>query len=96
MEGRDIGSVIAPNADLKIFITAAVEVRAERRYKQLLSEGKKCILGDVLDQLIARDNRDSSRKIAPNIPASDAVVLDTTGLTPQKVIEKIKAVMLEK
>lgn len=96
MEGRDIGSVIVPNADLKIFITAAAEVRAERRYKQLLSEGKKCILGDVLDQLIARDNRDSSRKIAPNIPASDAVVLDTTDLTPQKVIEKIKAIMLEK
>lgn len=96
MEGRDIGTVIAPNAQLKIFITAAVEVRAERRYKQLLSEGKKCILGDVLDQLIARDDRDSSRKIAPNIPASDAVIVDTTHLAPQEVVEKIKAIMLEK
>ncbi|MBN8511712.1 MAG: (d)CMP kinase [Rickettsiales bacterium] len=96
MEGRDIGTVIAPNAQLKIFITAAVEVRAERRYKQLLSEGKKCILGDVLDQLIARDNRDSSRKIAPNIPASDAVIVDTTHLTPQEVIKKINTIMLEK
>ncbi len=96
MEGRDIASVIVPDALLKIFITAAVAVRAERRYKQLLSEGKKCILSDVLDQLIARDNRDSSRKIAPNIPASDAVVIDTTDLTPQEVIKKIKAIMLEK
>ncbi len=93
MEGRDIGTVVAPNADLKIFITASAEVRAIRRYKQLLWSGKDCILSDVLDLLRSRDERDISRKVAPLVPASEACVIDTTNLTPHQVVQKIKDIV---
>lgn len=90
MEGRDIGTIIAPNADLKIFITADIDVRVERRYKQLLLEGKNSRLSDVLSALKERDERDSSRKEAPLLVAKGALVLDTTELTPQEVLQNIK------
>lgn len=90
MEGRDIGTVVAKDADLKIFITADVEERARRRYEQLHSQGKECILSDVLKSLKERDLRDSSRKTAPLSIASDALVLDTTSSSPEEVISKIK------
>jgi cytidylate kinase len=90
MEGRDIGTVVAPNADLKIFITADVEVRAKRRFKQLRMEGKDCILSEVLDLLKDRDNRDITRSAAPLKQAEDALVIDTTNLTPIQVIQKIE------
>lgn len=93
MEGRDIGTVIAPNADLKIFLTADVKVRASRRYKQLISEGKECILQDVLDQMIRRDERDSLRVTAPLIPAEDSYVIDASNLTPDQVVQKIKNIV---
>ena len=93
MEGRDIGTIIAPNADLKIFITASVEVRAMRRYKQLRDAGKDCILSDVLDLLKSRDERDMSRSVAPLIPASDAYIIDTTNLTADQVIQRIKDIV---
>ena len=93
MEGRDIGTVIAPNADLKIFITAYAEVRATRRYKQLLWSGKDCILSDVLDLLKSRDERDISRKVAPLVPATDACIIDTTNLTPDQVVQKVKDIV---
>ena len=90
MEGRDIGTVIAPNADLKIFITANVQVRAARRFKQLRLEGKECILSDVLDLLKSRDRRDRLRSAAPLKAAADALVIDTSDLSPADVIQKIK------
>lgn len=90
MEGRDIGTVVAPDADVKIFISADVEVRAMRRYKQLQLEGKDCILGDVLDLLKKRDVRDSNRSAAPLKAADDALVIDTSKLEPSEVILKIK------
>jgi len=90
MEGRDIGTVIVPDADLKIFITANVEVRAERRYKQLLLEGKDCTLTDVLDLLKNRDERDMSRKSAPLKAADDALIIDASDLTPLEIIQSIK------
>ena len=90
MEGRDIGTVVAPDADVKIFISADVEVRAMRRYKQLQLEGKDCILGDVLDLLKERDARDSNRSAAPLKAADDALVIDTSKLEPSEVILKIK------
>lgn len=90
MEGRDIGTVIAPNADLKIFITANVQVRAARRFKQLRLEGKECILSDVLDLLKNRDRRDRLRSAAPLKAAADALVIDTSDLSPADVIRKIK------
>ncbi len=90
MEGRDIGTVVAPDADVKIFISADVEVRAMRRYKQLQLEGKDCILGDVLDLLKERDARDSNRSAAPLKAADDALVIDTSNLEPSEVVLKIK------
>jgi len=90
MEGRDIGTVIAPNADLKIFINANVEIRAERRYKQLLLEGKDCTLGDVLDLLKSRDERDRLRSAAPLKAADDAFIIDASYLTPAEIIQDIK------
>ena len=93
MEGRDIGTVIAPDADLKIYLTADVKVRALRRYKQLLSEGKECILQDVLDQMIKRDERDSNRAAAPLMPAKDAYIIDTGDLSPDEIVLKIKNII---
>lgn len=90
MEGRDIGTVVAPDADLKIFISANVEVRAERRYKQLRSEGKDCTLSDVLDLLKSRDERDRSRSVAPLKAAADAFIIDASDLTPAQIIQSIK------
>lgn len=90
MEGRDIGTVVAPDADVKIFISADVQVRAMRRYKQLQSEGKVCILDDVLDLLKKRDSRDNNRNVAPLKAADDALVIDTSELNPSEVILKIK------
>lgn len=90
MEGRDIGTVVAPNADLKLFVTANVEVRAQRRYKQLCAEGKECILDEILNLLKVRDERDRSRLTAPLVPARDAYIIDTSDLTPEEVIQKIR------
>jgi cytidylate kinase len=90
MEGRDIGTVVAPTADVKIFISANVEVRAMRRYKQLQLEGKDCIISDVLELLKARDERDSNRTVAPLVAAEGALVIDTSELTPELVVQKIK------
>jgi cytidylate kinase len=90
MEGRDIATVIAPNADLKIFITADVNTRAERRYKQLHAKGKKYILSEILNQLKARDIRDQERDVAPLVPAKDSLVIDTSNLAPEQVVEKIQ------
>ncbi len=90
MEGRDIGTVIAKDADLKIFITADVNKRAERRYKQLHEEGKKCTLEDVLQLLKERDLRDSTRIADPLAIASDAFVIDTSYMNQDQVIANIK------
>ncbi len=89
MEGRDIGTVVAPNADLKIFITANPQIRAERRYKQLQAKGKTCILDEILRQIILRDKRDKERKAAPLLPASDALIIDTSKLSAMEVVEEV-------
>jgi len=80
LDGRDIGTVICPEAEAKLFVTAEVGVRAQRRHKELQAQGAVAIYEQVLQELIARDARDSQRAIAPLIPANDAFVLDTTGL----------------
>lgn len=90
MEGRDIGTVIAKDADLKIFITADVNKRAERRYKQLHEEGKKCKLEEVLELLKERDLRDSMRITDPLLVSSDAFVIDTSNINQKQVIAEIK------
>ncbi|UZW38120.1 (d)CMP kinase [Rickettsia conorii] len=89
MEGRDIGTVVAPDADLKIFITANPQIRAERRYKQLQAKGKTCILDEILRQIILRDKRDKERKAAPLLPASNALIIDTSKLSAMEVVEEV-------
>ncbi|XVN43617.1 MAG: (d)CMP kinase [Candidatus Rickettsia vulgarisii] len=89
MEGRDIGTVIAPSADLKIFITADVNIRAERRYQELLSQGKSCNLEEVLSQLKIRDQRDTERNAAPLTVSKGALEIDTSYLSPEEIIDII-------
>ncbi|WP_341788971.1 MULTISPECIES: (d)CMP kinase [unclassified Rickettsia] len=95
MEGRDIGTIVAPNADFKIFITANPKVRAERRYKQLQAKGKACILDEILQQIILRDKRDKEREVAPLLPALDALIIDTSKLSPLSVVEQITQFILK-
>ncbi|HJD61013.1 MAG TPA: (d)CMP kinase [Rickettsia endosymbiont of Degeeriella rufa] len=95
MEGRDIGTIVAPNADFKIFITANPGVRAERRYKQLQAKGKACILDEILQQIILRDKRDKEREVAPLLPALDALIIDTSKLSPLSVVEQITQFILK-
>lgn len=80
LDGRDIGTVICPQAEAKLFVTADVEVRAHRRHKELQGQGAVAIYDQVLQELIARDARDSQRAVAPLVPAEDAFVLDTSSL----------------
>ena len=80
LDGRDIGTVICPDADIKFFVTATVEARAERRHKELKNLGKDSIYARVLQDLKERDTRDATRNVAPLKLADDAIVLDTTGL----------------
>lgn len=87
IDGRDIGTIIFPEADLKMFITADVEVRAERRFKQLQKEGKQVIFDEVLRNLRERDERDTHRKVAPTVAADDAIVIDTNHLDADAVLE---------
>jgi cytidylate kinase len=80
LDGRDIGTVIAPNADVKLFVTASPEVRAQRRVRELLERGMPAHYDDVLADIRARDERDSGRPVAPLMPAPDAIILDTSNL----------------
>jgi cytidylate kinase len=86
LDGRDIGTVILPDADVKLFITASAEVRAERRYKELLGSGAKTSLEQVLADVIARDARDRSRSAAPLVAAKNAVLIDTSDLSLSSAI----------
>lgn len=89
MDGRDIGTVVLPNADLKIFLTANVEERAKRRYKEHLKKGKESPIAQVIEDIVKRDQKDSTRKESPLRKADDAIVLDTTFLTIEEVVNKI-------
>ena len=80
LDGRDIGTVVAPEADVKLFVTASAEVRAERRLSELEGRGMNAHFDDVLADIKARDERDSSRAVAPLAPAADAAILDTRNL----------------
>lgn len=89
MDGRDIGYHVLPNADLKVFLNASVEVRAERRYKELIRSGNETDLETIKKEIIRRDNLDSTRKLNPLKKAEDAIEIDTTNLTMEEVIDKI-------
>ena len=88
-EGRDMGTVIFPEASLKIFLTASPEVRAERRFEQLKTKGDNVILAAVRQEMEQRDFRDQQRSISPLRPAADAILVDSTRLSPGQVVEKI-------
>ncbi|MGK7296507.1 MAG: (d)CMP kinase, partial [Candidatus Wenzhouxiangella sp. M2_3B_020] len=88
-DGRDMGTIVFPDADLKIFLEASVEERAKRRYKQLKQKGESVILPRLLQDMQARDRRDRERAIAPTVPAPDAVVVDSTHLSLEEVIARV-------
>ena len=96
MEGRDIGSVVLKDAELKIFLTASNEVRVKRRVKQLLEKGEKIDEKEVLKNIVDRDRRDSERKNTPLIKVEDAIEIDTSNLTLEQVIDKIITLAKEK
>ncbi len=93
MVGRDIGTVVLPQADLKIYLDAALEERAGRRYREILARGESAVLSEVLDAVRRRDEIDSSRSLAPLQPAEDAVVIDTTLLSVEQVLERALALV---
>ncbi len=93
LDGRDIGTIVCPQADIKLFVTASVEERAKRRYNELHTAHPELTYNRVLADLKARDARDTSRKIAPTRAAEDAYVLDTTSLTPAEMLEESIAVI---
>lgn len=96
MDGRDIATVVLPDAQVKIFLTASPECRAERRYKELLEKGENVKYDDVLADVNARDYQDSHREIAPLKPAEDSVIADTSGKSLPQSIEMIISVIKEK
>lgn len=95
MDGRDIGTVVLPDAKVKIFLTASPEERATRRYKELIEKGTDVKYEDVLSELIERDYNDSHREIAPLKPAEDGVILDTTGLSLEESVNEIIRIIKE-
>ena len=96
MDGRDIGTVILPNADLKLFMTASPETRAKRRYLELLEKGQQVTLEQVMEEMVARDAQDAGREIAPAIPADDAIMYDNSGLTFEESLNALLAFIKEK
>ena len=92
-DGRDMGTIIFPDAAYKVFLTASAEERARRRYKQLKDKGVSANLDSLLHEIAARDERDAGRAVAPLKPADDAVILDSTGMPITEVIERVLAVL---
>ena len=95
-DGRDMGTVVFPDAVLKIYLTASVEERARRRYKQLMEQGISDNLIALLEDLKARDERDYTRAASPLVPASDAIVLDTTGKSVEAVVDMVLSRMRQR
>lgn len=93
MDGRDIGTVVLPNADVKIYLTASSKVRAKRRYEELTSKGEVCDLEQIEQDIIDRDYRDMNRETSPLKQADDAVLLDSSDLDIDGVVEKMKEII---
>lgn len=89
MDGRDIATNVLPNADVKIYLTASIEERAKRRYKELCDKGLSVKLAEIQHDIAARDKADMEREISPLVQADDAVLLDTTGMSIPEVVQKI-------
>ncbi|HCI29008.1 MAG TPA: (d)CMP kinase [Fervidobacterium sp.] len=95
-EGRDIGTVVIPDANVKIFLVASPEVRARRRYDELKNKGIDVKYEDLLEQIIERDKNDSTRDIAPLVKAGDAIEIDTSNLTVEQVVDRIIEIVKER
>ena len=93
MDGRDIGSVVFPNADIKLFLTASIEVRAKRRYDELIKKGANVTLNDVIYNIQDRDLKDSNRKTSPLIIDDDAILIDNTNKTISDQVRMIKEIV---
>ena len=96
MDGRDIGTVIFPDAEVKIFLTASPENRAQRRYDELIAKGQNADYETVLAEIKTRDHNDSTRAVAPLRPAEDAVLLDNTGFTVEQSVAAVMQILEEK
>ena len=92
-DGRDMGTVVFPDAQVKIFLTASPEERAQRRYKQLKEKGEDVILARLLSDIAERDRRDRERAVSPTIPAGDATVIDSTSMPLSEVVEQALALV---
>lgn len=96
MDGRDIGTKVLPTASVKIFLTADVKVRAERRYKELTEKGEKVNLEDIMSDIKSRDEQDMNRKVSPLVQADDAVLVDTSSLSVDEVVDAIIKIACDK
>jgi cytidylate kinase len=89
-DGRDMGTVVFPNAELKVYLTASAQERGERRYKQLLESGNNASLARIIEDIKARDDRDMNRTVAPLKPAEDAIIIDSTSMSIDAVFEQVQ------
>ncbi len=96
MDGRDIGTCVLPDAQVKIFLTASVAVRAKRRYEELLAKGESCELNEIEQDIIERDKRDMTREVSPLKQAEDAVFVDTSYMSVEQVVETLHSIYEEK
>lgn len=96
MDGRDIGTVVLPNAEVKIYLTASAEVRAKRRYLELVEKGVSCDIDKIEEDIRERDCRDMNREVSPLKQAEDAVVVDASGFTIDEVVENIMQIVHQK
>lgn len=91
MDGRDIGTVVLPNADVKVYLTASSAVRAKRRYEEQIAKGEECNLEEIEKDIIERDHRDMTREISPLKQAKDAILLDSSDMTIEEVADAVIA-----
>ena len=96
LDGRDIGTVICPGADVKLFVTASAEIRADRRFAELTAKGVQTDLAAILDEVRARDDRDQNRAEAPLIAAADATLIDTTSMTAAEALARAITIVTAK
>ena len=95
MDGRDIGTCVLPNADIKVYLTASSNVRAKRRFDELSQAGVSCDLDTIEKDIISRDQEDMNREISPLVQAKDAILLDTSNMSIQQVVEKLYTIYEE-
>ena len=95
-DGRDMGTVIFPDAEFKVFLTASAQERAERRYNQLKAKGLAVKMDSLLREILARDARDAQRAVAPLRPAADAITVDSTGMPVEQVIDRVLSLVQTK